>query len=106
MLELLDGPCKGTFLVKRAPDFLRAVIDKKGETDVLDQIEDTTKNTETVYIYKREGGWVDIHLCMSPRSRSGYYVMAKYRYLPDVDGQSLRDNPIWQAWATESMAKI
>ena len=32
MVELKDGPCKGVFMVKNAPDFLRAVIDKKGET--------------------------------------------------------------------------
>ncbi|MDD5510632.1 MAG: hypothetical protein PHI12_07480 [Dehalococcoidales bacterium] len=44
MLTLIDGPCKGTFRVKRAPKYLRAVIrqqlDGPVETDVLDQVED------------------------------------------------------------------
>ncbi len=42
MLTLVDGPCKGTYLVKRAPIYLRAVKDIEDgiKMDVLDQIED------------------------------------------------------------------
>lgn len=101
MLQLIDGPCKGIYMVKRAPLFLRAVLDENGEKDVLDQIEDTPKKSETVYVYQLEGspGW--IHLRMSPRSKSGFYAMGTYHYLPDVGGESLRDNEAWQAWARE-----
>jgi hypothetical protein len=90
-------------MVKRAPVLLRAVIDKMGETDVLDQIDDTPKKSEKIYVYKREGGFTTVHIYMSPRSRSGFYAMAKYRYLPDVDGEELRDNGTWQKWATEHL---
>ena len=103
MLELLDGPCKTDLLVHRAPLYLRAVIGRKGVIDVLDQVEDTPKKTEKIYVYKREEGWVDIHISMTPRSHSGFYVIAKYHYLPDVDGESLRDNEEWQKWAFAQM---
>jgi hypothetical protein len=99
MLQLIDGPCQGTFLVKRAPVFLRAVLAPGGEADVLDQIDDTPKAREKIYVYIIEGeaGW--IHISRSPRSQSGFYATGQYRYLPDVDGEKLRDNKTWQAWA-------
>ncbi len=31
MIHLLDGPAKGTYMLKRAPLFLRAVVDKDGK---------------------------------------------------------------------------
>jgi len=106
MLNLIDGPCKGTYLAKRAPVFLRAVKgkDNAGNTDVLDQVEDTPSNAESVYVYHLQGeaGW--IHLKMSPRSRSGSYALGEYKYLPDVDGEALRDNTAWQGWATAHFA--
>ena len=98
MLSLMDGPCKGVFLVKTAPDFLRAVIDKKGETDVLDQLEDKPKASETVYVYKLVGNRGHIHICMSPRSHSGFYALGDYSYLPEVNGADLRDNTAWESW--------
>jgi len=98
MLQLVDGPCQGTYLVKRAPQFLRAVFGKDGKTDVLDQIEDTPEVSESVYVYEREGahGWIHLH----GTKVHGFYAMGIYHYLPDVDGETLRDNPTWQAWAT------
>jgi hypothetical protein len=98
MLELVDGPCKGNYMVKRAPVFLRAVLDKAGEKDVLDLVEDTPKDSETVYIYQREGSAGQVHI--NAAKVKGFYAMAKYHYLPNVDGETLRDNPSWQAWAT------
>jgi hypothetical protein len=97
MLQLLDGPCQGTYLCKRSPVYLRAVIDDKGEKDVLDQIEDTPRDLETIYVYKRDGaaGW--IHL--NGTKVHGYYAMGSYNHLPEVDGETLRDNDKWQEWA-------
>lgn len=98
MLQLVDGPCKGTYLVKRAPLFLRAVLNKEGKADVLDQIEDTPEKSEGVYVYQLEGnaGWVHLH----GTKVHGFYAMGTYHHLSDVDGESLRDNAAWQAWAT------
>lgn len=99
MLNLLDGPCKGSFLVKRAPEYLRAVIDGKGEANVLDLVDDTPEPTEKVHVYHIEGTANWFHLLMSPRSKSGWYMMANYRHMPEVDGEKLRDNTDWQKWA-------
>lgn len=98
-VQLLDGPCKGDYLVKRAPVFLRAVRKETGEADLLDQVNDLPAKNEKVFVYQIEGeaGW--IHLKMAERSQSGFYALAKYRFMPDVDGEELRDNTIWQDWA-------
>lgn len=97
MLDLVDGPCQGNYMCKRAPVFLRAVINAAAGTDVLDQVDDTPAEAETVYVYRREGGagWVHIK---GPKVK-GVYALGRYHYLPEVDGQALRDNKVWQAWA-------
>jgi hypothetical protein len=108
MLQLVDGPCKGSFMVKRAPFFLRAVIkrelDGAGETDVLDQPEDTPGADESVFVYQRFGatGWVHI----DGKGIHGTYVIAQYKLMPEVDGSMLRDNAAWQAWATARLAQL
>jgi len=97
MLNLLDGPVKGIYYCKRAPVFLRAVIDANGDKDCLDQINDEPKPTEKVYIYKLQGEPGQIHL-YGTKIR-GFYAMGDYEHLPDVDGEKLRDNHLWQEWA-------
>jgi hypothetical protein len=92
-------------MVKRAPVFLRAVMDGKGETDVLDQVEDTPKKTEKIYVYKRKGEGSWCHIKMVKRSQSGYYALADYWYMPDVDGEQFRDNNVWRSWSTEQQTK-
>lgn len=100
MVEFIDGPAQGVLMLKRAPLFLRAVVDNKGDIDALDQPDDTPKKTEKIHVYKREGEFNRVHIRMSPRSASGFYMMAQYRYLPDIAGEDFRDNSKWQAWAT------
>ncbi len=107
MIQLLDGPCAGDYLVKRAPMFLRAVLDPRtGEKDLLDLVDDKPKQKEKIYVYQLEGraGW--IHLKMTSRSQSGYYALGKYKYLPDIDGELVRDTAAWQAWATKHLSEI
>jgi len=98
MLQLIDGTCKGTYFCKRVPVFLRAVEDGNGNKDVLDLIDDTPKPTEKVYVYKLEGepGWMHIH----GTKIHGFYATGTYRHMPDVDGETLRNNEDWQKWAT------
>jgi hypothetical protein len=98
MLKLVDGPVEGTYLCKRAPIFLRGVVDQDGKKDVLDLIQDIPKDTEKVYIYKLEGDTASVHLNFGG-GKGGFYQMGNYRYVPDVDGEALRDNEKWQKWA-------
>jgi hypothetical protein len=99
MLTLKDGPVAGTYLVKRAPLFLRAVIDARtNEKDVLDQLEDTPKESEDVFVYERQGEAGVVHLLMSPRSKSGWYALAEYKLRDEIDGRLVRSNESWRAW--------
>ena len=101
MLSLKDGPCQGTYMCKRAPMFLRAVIDDKGKGDCLDQLEDMPAENEKVYVYMREGEAGTVHLNYGG-GRGGWYALAEYKFLPKVDGEVLRDNQAWQTWATRA----
>jgi hypothetical protein len=59
MLKLLDGPVAGVFLVKRAPMFLRAVIDDRtNEKDVLDQIDGEPIDTKALRNNDTWRAWV------------------------------------------------
>ncbi len=98
MLNLIDGPCMGIFMVKRAPKYLRAVVNTKGKTDVLDQIEDTPGEDEIVYVYRLEGSNGIVHIHGKP-SVCGWYALGQYHWMPEVNGQELRDNTAWQKWA-------
>lgn len=98
MLQLVDGPCEGVYMCKRAPVYLRAVADEDGKKDVLDLIEDTPTDSETVYIYRLLGDVGQVHLNFGG-GKGGFYQMGTYHYLPEVDGESLRDNSNWQQWA-------
>lgn len=101
MLSLKDGPCQGTYMCKRAPVFLRAVKDEKGAIDCLDQVEDTPTESEKVYVYQRISEPATVHLNFGG-GKGGWYDLADYKFLPDVDGETLRKNETWQAWATRA----
>jgi hypothetical protein len=97
-----DGPAQGeTLFLHRAPRFLRVVIDRdSGKVDALDQLDDTPAPAEAVHVYEIEGsaGWVHLNMGGSRRG-TGFYASATYRHRPDVDGEQVRDNAAWQAWA-------
>ncbi len=105
MLTTVDGPCKGTFMVTRAPVFLRVVkkteLDGSGHLDVLDQPEDKPDDDEFVFVYERFGPTGTVHI--DGTGIHGAFVIASYRLMPAVDGQALRDNNIWQAWARQQL---
>ena len=106
MLNLQDGPVKGVYYCKRAPVFLRAVIDTNGDKDCLDQINDLPKPTEKVYVYQLQGeaGWMHIQARgKGGKGLSGFYATGDYKHLPDVEGEALRDNSAWQEWAIRQM---
>lgn len=97
MIRLLDGPAEGTYAVKRAPAFLRAVVGPSGN-DLLDQLNDTPAADEVVHVYRirNDGpkGWVQV--CRGPGS--GRFAIGEYTHLADVDGELLRDTAAWRSW--------
>ncbi len=106
MLKLIDGPCAGTYLVQRAPVYLRAVLDNvTGETDVLDQIDDLPKLTESIFVYRLQGeaGWMHLN---GPKIK-GFYATGEYKYLGlEVDGEQFRSTEKWQEWALNQPQEI
>ncbi len=103
MTTFTGGPADNTTLMlRRAPRFLRVVVDQGGEIDALDQPEDTRKEGEAVYVYERVG---DATACfLSARSRgggkiSGQYAMATYKFrLAQPPASITSDNGRWQQW--------
>lgn len=107
VIKFLDGPAAGAPLpLRRAPMYLRVVIDPSGKVDALDQLDDEPRAGETVHVYARARWAGPIHVCgglNGNRSRvhgSGWVIEADYRHMPDVDGEGLRDTETWRAWAT------
>ncbi len=97
MVTLIDGPAAGSYLLKRSPLFVRAVVDVEGRGDVLDQLGDTPAADEALSVYRLEGEMGLIHLNMGG-GRGGFYARASYRHLPDVDGESVRETDAWREW--------
>jgi hypothetical protein len=98
-----DGPARGaTLIFRRAPVFLRVVENRDTHTfDVLDQLADAPAANELVHVYRRVTEPVHAHLHYRGRGKgpaSGWYELAEYEHLPEIDGEQLRDTAIWRAW--------
>lgn len=105
MSRFVDGPAAGVTLgIRRAPKYLRVVIDKDtGTTDALDQLDDTPAPNEAIHVYRKIPGTSSgpAHLCYrgKDRDKSGWYESADYAHLEDVDGEQFRDTEAWRTWA-------
>lgn len=111
MIRFLDGPAEGTVLeLRRAPVLLRVAIE--GDTvDALDQLSDTPKEGEILYVYRLEGKAGSYHLLVrgpKARERRGWWATGDYVHLPmddQPDQETLRDTKRWQQWATDYNAR-
>jgi hypothetical protein len=111
MIRFLDGPAEGkTLELRRAPVLLRVAID--GETvDALDQLSDTPRDTETLYVYRLEGKASSYHLLVrgpKARERGGWWAYAEYVSVPmdeQPDQETLQDTERWREWATDYNTK-
>jgi hypothetical protein len=104
-----DGPARGaTLLFRRAPLYLRVVENRHTHAfDVLDQLGDTPADDEIVHVYRRITEPVSAHLHYRGRGKSnasGWYEIADYEHLPEIDGEQLRDTAIWRAWCGQRVA--
>lgn len=97
MIELLDGPCKGSYTVRRAPVYLRATVSKlDGRLDVLDQLDDEPTRYEDVFVYVIEpNSWGQVFV-----RPGGCYEMGRYRLVePQPDELDVRATEAWRGWA-------
>lgn len=98
MIQLRGGPAAGAYAVQRAPFWLRAVVDRgSGATDVLNELDDAPKPTEAVSIYVKIADEGMVHANRGGR-RSGFYAVATYDHVSDVDGEGLREQATWRDW--------
>lgn len=94
MIQFIDGPAKGTTLdLRRAPVFLRVVIDPVGDVfDALDQLDDVPKPHESIHVYRLIGQPTRYHVSLSPRRLSGCRYAAEYQFVAQQpDDLTMRD---------------
>lgn len=103
MTRFTDGPAAGkTLCLRRAPVFLRVVIDGE-DIDALDQLDDKPEPNEKLYVYIRDGDAGSVHIDgRDPKTgkRFGRWMMtAKYKlYATQPDDATLRDFAKWSEW--------
>jgi hypothetical protein len=100
MIKFLDGPASAVVLdLKRAPRYLRVVRSNRGNFDALDQLDDSPKLTEQIFVYKMAEWHGVYHLRCSRRSASGFYPRADYRLNAEQPAEPvLRDTQQWRDW--------
>lgn len=98
MITLTGGPAEGTYAVARAPLYLRAVVAADGKRDVCDLLTDEPRAGESVHVYRQTVNRGHMHINRGGRG-SGFYAVADYEHMPDVDGEALREADAWREWA-------
>jgi len=103
MIHFTNGPAANqTLVLKRAPIFLRVTIDPKNQIDALDQLTDEPRPDEKLYAYRRQQKPLLAHIKMTPKKRSGFYLVANYELEPvQPSDQTMRDTTAWQQWCQE-----
>ncbi|MDE2106180.1 MAG: hypothetical protein KGL39_53670 [Patescibacteria group bacterium] len=96
MLVLKDGPAAKAFVCRHAPDYLRAVVGKDGALDVLDAPNDVARDDERLYVYRLVSEVRPIHI--NGVHFKGFAVSADYVFMPEVNGEAVRDNREWRKW--------
>lgn len=105
----MDGPAAGQgFDLRRAPMYLRVVevVEQMGKFDALDQLDDEPREGERVHVYRIvPGSFGCVYVCARGRGAlGGRYESGIYRYVPDVDGEQLRETAAWRAWVDAQVA--
>lgn len=98
MTRFEDGPAEGLSLIlKRAPKFLRAVKNREGTWDALDQLDDAPEVDEQLFAYERHGGEIRGFID-GPKFR-GMFAGGVYRFVAEQpDDIVMRDTDAWRAW--------
>jgi hypothetical protein len=112
MTKFIDGPaaCDAAqgLCLRRAPRFLRVVVDSAGKWDALDQLDDKPKLNETIHVYElvANDGWIHLQRVDSRGRRcGGTYQRATYRYHSTPDRKIVAVKTQWQAWCEERLAQ-
>lgn len=107
MTNFLDGPAMGqVLLLRRSPLFLRVVQAQGGEWDALDQLDDTPKPREKLFVYRLVKTEGRIHICRRG-GRGGMYSRALYT-LHDTQpaDETLRLTRMWRDWCADEYDRL
>jgi hypothetical protein len=113
MITLLDGPAADRSLaLRRAPVFLRVVEKPRARKDdnrwdALDLLSDVPHSSEKIHVYFRVTYPRWLHMKCSPRSASGYYAIANYRYVVNQPADAVvRDTERWRQWCRDEFIEV
>lgn len=102
MNQFIDGPAHGiTLTFPHAPVYIRAVLNAKGDWDVLNLPTDEPAEDETLHAYKMEGEPIRGFISKRGKGndRGGPFTAAKYHYLPNQPTDDImRDRAKWVEW--------
>ncbi len=100
MFRFLDGPAAGQELACRSGKILmRAVVNRRGVWDALDQPEDEPRPDEIVYVYVAVPGTSTAVCIRAAKGMGGFYQGADYRILvPQPEPDHVRTRAKWLAW--------
>ena len=103
MIQFLDGPAAmvgNNLLLKRAPLYLWVVQAAfSGVWDALDQLVDTPKPREKIYVYRRDGPVATVRIWSSGRGANGLFAACRYVFVdPQPDDENMRYTDRWRDW--------
>lgn len=107
-----DGPAAGSVLMlARAPMMLRVVVDEAGKVDALDQLGDTPKEGESLFVYIMRGapgatGFWDGR-GKDGRRTGGSFASAAYRLCSiQPSGDEARTREGWESWCESNREQL
>lgn len=103
MSKFHGGPADGRSLtLRRAPVFLRVVIDADGSVDALDQLDDFPASTEALHVYQKTSHPIVVFACRRSKGKGcSHSVDADYEYYanqPSRDECDIRHTKEWREW--------
>jgi hypothetical protein len=99
MSRFMDGPAAGaTLCLRRAPYFLRVVIDADGPIDALDLLDDATRPGETPYCYRLTDQPTHAIYCSRGKGCRAEAIGTYLLHDPQPPEHTMRDNTAWQTW--------
>ncbi len=81
------------------------VRSRQGNWDALDQLDDTPKPTEEIFLYAltEKPGWM--HLCIRGKGKAAgvFYTTGRYRHVAlQIPDATLRDTQAWRTWCQKN----
>lgn len=95
----VDGPAAGTRLeLRRAPYFLRVVINCAGDVDALDQLDDEPEPDEAIHVYYQSANHGSGIACTRGKGCRTFNISEYKLNAAQPTDEQARDAELWRAW--------